>query len=273
MPPGKTDMGAERNVVLIVDDEPAVRELLTEYLVPHGFEILQAGNGLEALLQVKRRRPGAVLLDLMMPRLGGLDALKRIRAFDPSILVVVVTGFLEPDIHRQALALGAAAVLTKPIAADDLLAALGRPREASTASAAPASPPVAAPPTASAGRVLVVDDEPEVREMLTEFLTLAGYAARAAEDGASAIRAVEEEAPDAILLDIEMPRLGGVETLTAIRAIDPDIKVIMVSGTTSVDLARSALAHGAFDYVVKPVDMAYLEQSLQAALATRRPAH
>ena len=61
--------------VLVVDDDPEVRAALGEYLRSEGFEVLEAENGLEALVHVKRARPRAVVLDLMMPRLGGLEAL------------------------------------------------------------------------------------------------------------------------------------------------------------------------------------------------------
>src|SRR5207302_9975363 len=70
-------------------------------------DLVEAANGLEALLQVKRSRPAGVVLDLLMPRLGGLDALKRIRTFDPAIRIVVITGSPDPELVRQAKALGA----------------------------------------------------------------------------------------------------------------------------------------------------------------------
>src|SRR5205807_7252958 len=78
--------------VLIADDDADVREVLVESFQDAGFEVLQASNGLEALLCVKRDRPDAVVLDLMMPRLGGVEALKRIHAFNPGIRALVVTG-------------------------------------------------------------------------------------------------------------------------------------------------------------------------------------
>jgi CheY-like chemotaxis protein len=68
--------GARR--VVIADDEAEIRDLLSEYLQSHGCETFRAVNGLEALLHVKHERPSAVVLDLRMPRLGGIDALKRI---------------------------------------------------------------------------------------------------------------------------------------------------------------------------------------------------
>jgi CheY-like chemotaxis protein len=116
------DAGPKR--VVVVDDDVEVRAITSEYLRTHGLEVIEAANGLEALLYFKRSRPAAVILDLRMPRLGGLDALKRMVAFDPNVHVVVVTGETNADLRRQALALGAKAALAKPVAPPDLLAAL-----------------------------------------------------------------------------------------------------------------------------------------------------
>ena len=100
--------------VLIVDDEPELRTILSELCRTHGMRVLEATNGLECLLQVKHEHPDVVLLDLTMPRLGGLDALKRIRQFDQKIQVIVLTGSLDPTVHQAARNAGAAAVYTKP---------------------------------------------------------------------------------------------------------------------------------------------------------------
>jgi len=258
--------------VMVVDDEAEVRESISEYLRTEGFEVVEAANGLEALVQVKRIRPAAVILDLMMPRLGGLDALKRIRAFDAGITVVVVTGTRDEELQRQALSLGAGAFLTKPFAMDALLAAVdgskappaGSRRAEAAVSASPIVP--GRSPAATGKRILIVDDEPEICAILEEFLTENGYRTRSASDGAMAVRAVVGETPDIVLLDLNMPRLGGIEALTAIRAIAPGVKVIMISGQADVDLARRSLAYGAFDYITKPFDMGYLARSVETAL-------
>ncbi len=117
------DTGSRK--VLVVDDEQDVREMLAEFLEAQGFEVLAAANGLESLLHVKRARPDVVVLDLNMPRLGGLEALKRIRHFDPAITVVIITGEQNPEPRERALAMGAARVLVKPFTLDALLQALG----------------------------------------------------------------------------------------------------------------------------------------------------
>jgi DNA-binding response OmpR family regulator len=263
-----------RGVAVVVDDEPEISAILAEYLTLAGFDVRQAANGLEALLCVKRERPRLVLLDLHMPRLGGLDALKRIRAFDPTIKVVVVTGDPDPELERQALALGAAMVLLKPMNPLDLGAVLGvvGPREApSPRPAAPPSPPQPPViPRAAAGDILIVDDEPEVRAMLEEFLARQGHRARSVGDAVAALRVIGQEPPDVVLLDIEMPGLSGVEALPGIRAVAPDTRVIMVSGTANVETSKRSLAQGAFDYIVKPIDLAKLAQSVKTAVAMKR---
>jgi DNA-binding NtrC family response regulator len=258
--------------VVIADDDQDLREMIAEYLEAQGIKVLQAKNGLEVLLHVKRARPLAVVLDLSMPRLGGLEALRRIRSFDPTIRVIVVTG--EPEaLHQQAHALGAAAVLAKPMALPHLLAALRDGDEPTTvhpiddAQSAPSEPPPAPQPEASRGRILVVDDEEGIREVLEEFLTSQRFGVRTVSDGPAAIRAIVEAAPDVVLLDIDMPGLKGTDALPTIRSLAPRTAVIMVSGTGDVETAKRALAVGAFDYVTKPVDFGYLLQSLESAFA------
>lgn len=261
--------------MLVVDDDAEMRAVFSEYIRLQGFHVLEAKDGLEALLQVKRERPRAVILDLAMPRLGGIDALKRIVKFDPTIAVVVVTGATDTDLHHQASVLGVRAILAKPVSLPDLLSALtgsntARPAAASTTEREPKTASVPAAREASWGRVLVVDDDTAMREMLSEFATLKGYTVRSVSNGADALRAVVEDPPDVVLLDIEMPGLAGAEALIAIQAVAPAVKIIMVSGTSDAALAQRTLARGAFDYVTKPVDLEHLAQSLETAVMMKR---
>ena len=107
-------MAVERRPVLVVNDEPDIRQALRNYLVALGHEVLEAGNGLEALLAVKRHSPGVVLLDLTMPRLDGFATIKHIQKFDASIRIVVVSGYVDEAAHARLEALGVA-VLGKPL--------------------------------------------------------------------------------------------------------------------------------------------------------------
>src|SRR2546427_1366602 len=164
--------------ILVVDDDRDVRETIVELLRGEGFDVVEAANGLEALLQVKRSRPAGVVLDLLMPRLGGLDALKRIRTFDPAIRIVVITGSPDPELVRQAKALGAVAVLTKPISPPDLLgplraAAAPAPAASALPTRTPSARSAAAGATATA-EILVVAGGPGLRARPEGLLTPAG---------------------------------------------------------------------------------------------------
>jgi len=255
--------------VLVADDDTEVRSVLVDFLNLHGFETLEATNGLEALLQVKHGAPDAILLDVRMPRLGGLDALKRIRAFNGAIVIVVITGAADETIREQALAGGARVVLDKPVVFSDLLRALGDAGAGHAVAPASTAPAAPVPEPSPGARVLVVDDDALVRDTIVDFLTMRGYRASIAPDGPSAIRALTGSVPDVILLDIDMPGLSGTDALPTIRALAPQTSVIMVSGSRDAETARRALTRGAFDYVVKPIDFAYLTKSLETALAMR----
>ena len=254
---------------VVAEDEPEIRELVTEYLVARGFHVTPAANGLEALLQVRRVRPAVLILDLMMPRLGGTDALVYIRRHFPDVAIIVVTGTPDDALRGRALSLGAAALLPKPLDLD----ALGALIATVTTLHVGAVPRVVTHTTGPASaresarvRILIADDEEELRNVLGEFVESEHYRALLAPDGLTALRILIDEQPEVVLLDIQMPRLGGIEALTAIHAIAPATKVIMISGVDSVEIAQRALAYGAFDYVKKPVDFAYLQRSLETAV-------
>ncbi len=117
-------------------------------------------------------------------------------------------------------------------------------------------------------RVLVVDDEPDAVELLQEFLVAKGYEVLTANGGEEALRVVREERPHLILLDVRMPGMNGLEVLRRVREIDQEAGVIMVTAVNEEETGREALALGAFDYIVKPLDLAYLERSLWYKITT-----
>lgn len=119
------------------------------------------------------------------------------------------------------------------------------------------------------GRILVVDDEAPVREVLTEYFTTQGYAVDGASNGNEALAAVKRAWPDLVLLDVRMPSLDGVEVLRRIREGEGDITVIMVTANEDVALAREALKLGAFDYIAKPFDFSYLDRAARRGSCRR----
>ena len=125
--------------------------------------------------------------------------------------------------------------------------------------------------TRSLGRILVVDDEPDVVTILTKYFSDAGYTVDAAAHGGDALIAVSQYHPDVVVLDILMEGLDGVQVLERIRALDPAIRVIMITGSTDVTHRPAAMAMGAFAYVTKPVSLAQLHQAVAAAFGAPDP--
>ena len=118
-------------------------------------------------------------------------------------------------------------------------------------------------------RVLVVDDDPDVLASLERGLRLSGFEVSTAVDGAEALRSATETRPDAIVLDINMPVLDGVSVVTALRAMDNDVPVCVLSARSSVDDRVAGLEAGADDYLVKPFNLAELVARVKALLRRR----
>src|SRR5207245_2993910 len=110
-------------------------------------------------------------------------------------------------------------------------------------------------------RVLIVEDEPRSLEVLSQHFK-SDFDVETAPNGADALGAILRQRPDVVLLDINMPRMNGVEVLKDIKQIDESIAVIMVTANEQVQLAAEALKGGAFGYVPKPFDFRYLDHML-----------
>lgn len=207
-----------RGTLLAIDDDPTARELISRFMLKEGFVVHTAQDGAEGIRLARDYRPDVILLDVMMPRQDGWSVLNSLKA-DPdlaSIPVILVTMVSDQNLGY---ALGAADYITKPIDRERLMSVIQKYE--------------CAVPVCS---VLVVDDEPPVREILERTLTHEGWYVRTASDGMDALEAMRQEAPQIILLDLMMPRMDGFQFLTEIRQVEAwkDIPVIVV---TAMDLS------------------------------------
>ncbi|MGD0528043.1 MAG: protein kinase [Polyangiaceae bacterium] len=129
-----------------------------------------------------------------------------------------------------------------------------------------------AAPDAARGRVLVVDDDRQVLRVTARLLRNAGWTVDEAAEGREALARLGGTAYDAIVTDIDMPGLDGVELLRVLRARDDRTPVVLMTGGPSIQTAIDAVELGAFRYLLKPVDAGSLEQVVRLAAATKRPA-
>jgi len=119
-------------------------------------------------------------------------------------------------------------------------------------------------------KILVVDDEPDVRQLMEHFLTDRGYEVRLAENGRRGLAELDTFRPDVVLLDMHMPEMDGVETLKQLSARSPEVPVIMVTVNEDVQTTSQLLQLGAADYVPKPFNLDYLEQAINIQLSALR---
>ena len=213
-------------VVLVVDDDPAQRELMTRFLEREGFSARTTADGPAGLELARKLRPKAILLDVMMPGMDGWSVLSALKA-DPelaSIPVVMVTFVNERGL---AASLGAADFVLKPVEWERFRQVMDRFREAE-------------------GDVLVVDDDPDTRQRMRTVLEKDGWTVAEAADGQEALDHVARTVPRLILLDLTMPVMDGFTFLHALRERPgcADIPVVVLTARDLTNEERRRL-HGA----------------------------
>jgi signal transduction histidine kinase/DNA-binding response OmpR family regulator len=220
-------------VVLAIDDDPDVILLLKENLADAGYRVVGASNGAEGLRLARELKPSAITLDIVMPETDGWQVLHGLKA-DPETREIPVLLLSVVDQKDLGYRLGAADYLLKPFERDDLLAALHRvaPR---------------------CRRLLVVDDDPHVADLVRQSLEDEPYQIDAAADGMAALEAIGERRPDVILLDLLMPRMDGFEVIASLQQ-DPerrDIPVIVLTAKMLTRQERRALKEHALAVIQK----------------------
>ncbi|MBE7559936.1 response regulator [bacterium] len=216
--PADTDAGGTATI-LVIDDEPAARDLLCRTLTEAGLYPVAAAGGEEGLALARTLHPAAIVLDVIMPRMDGWSVLRRLKR-DPGLADIPVVLATMVDQRRMGLALGAADYLTKPIPREHLIAALRRHL----------------PPSAGR-RILVVEDDEPTRRSLSAALREAGFVTFEAEHGGVALERLDAVRPDAIVLDLLMPEMDGFQFAAALRE-RPDAETIPVIVLTAKDLSR-----------------------------------
>jgi response regulator RpfG family c-di-GMP phosphodiesterase len=125
-------------------------------------------------------------------------------------------------------------------------------------------------PGEDVAKVLVVDDEEVIREILADFLTMEGFEVRTAEDGSGALVELSRDRFDLVLSDLKMPKMGGLELLSAIRKHTPHVVTIIMTGFGTVETAIEAMKQGAYDYVLKPFKVEEVVHTIRRGLEKQR---
>ena len=236
--------------ILVVEDDPAVRLLVEDILGSAGYRVLAAEDGPSALLAAQQHGDEIDLLltDVVLPKMGGREIAGNLTRLRPGIKVLFMSGYTGHSATQHGTLDSNVNFLPKPFSPDALCEKVRAVLTART--------PVR--------KVLVVDDEPAIRELLAEILNGSGFEAFTASDGRDAREFIRKHPVDLIITDLAMEGEEGIELIRALRKENPQVKIIAISGTFGVDVLTAARALGADATLTKPVSQATLLRSIEA---------
>jgi PAS domain S-box-containing protein len=240
--------------VLVVEDQDPVRKLTVRILKRHGYHVLEAAQGDEALLLVESySQPIHLLLtDVVMPGMNGPELAKRLKPARPAMRVLYMSGYAADVITNRGLLEPGQKHIAKPFAPEELAQ---RVREVLG--------PVPAPVPDG---VLVVDDESQVRGLFQKVLAGAGYKVQLAKDGNQALKMARAQQFDLVVVDLVMPEREGIEIIQTLRKEQPTLKIIAVSGAFGGGFLKVAKLLGANTTLAKPVDLDQLLSAVRDVL-------
>jgi PAS domain S-box-containing protein len=195
----RQEPSGQAGTVLVIDDDPATRELMQHFLTREGFRPMTAEDGERGLEKARELQPNVITLDVMMPKMDGWTVLQRIKA-DPELRHIPVIMLTIVDDRSLGYALGAAEYLTKPVDREHLRGILAKYRCA--------NPPCP---------LLLVEDDATTREMMHTMLDREGWRVIDAGNGREALDRLAEVRPNLILLDLMMPEMDGFEFLNELH--------------------------------------------------------
>ncbi len=196
--------------ILVVDDEPDICQNLADIFQDLGYEVDTAPSGREALLKVEQRHYDVALLDFKMPGMDGLTLYDRIRVIQSDIVAIIISAYASPETTEKALTAGAWHVLSKPL---DLRMLLPLVMQA-----------------ANQPMVMIVDDDVALCESLWDLFRLEGYRVLITHDEESAIKYLQSDKYDVVLVDLKLPEGSGINVLQAIKQIAPNSATILITG-------------------------------------------
>jgi DNA-binding NtrC family response regulator len=228
----------EQPTILVVDDNKDLLETFAMILKRRGFSVETADNGAIAVDKFKEQYYDVTLMDIVMPEMNGVEALRHIREMYPEATVILMTAYSEEELIKMAIGEGAHHIVHKPIRIEQLI---GLIKEA-----------------AATQPILIVDDDADICQTLTRALELEGYQVLAAGSGEEAIKIAQEKACRIAFIDVKLPQIDGLETLLRLKEINPHLLTIMMTGFRNEvkDALDKAQAASAITCLYKPFDPA-----------------
>ena len=244
-------MTAKKAKILVVDDMKGMRLTLAVTIEELGYDVTGVEDGYQAIDAVKKAHFDLIFMDIKMPGINGVQTFREVKKISPGTVVVMMTGFAVEDLVKEALEEGASSVIYKPFDLEKVISLVQS--------------------VLKTVLILVVDDRTSDRTVLSEILKTKGYRVSEADDGDKAIRMVKDRHYDVIFMDIKLPGKDGVSIFQEIKAIDPDARVIFITGFVLEDSIRQALEAGAYPIAYKPLDLENLLTLVEQTVSQPTP--
>lgn len=260
--------------ILVVEDDPEVRDLLEDFLVDEGHRVVTAADGAaaELLLSKAAVRPDLIITDYNLPNdMNGMELTSRVRArLDQDIPVIILTGDISTEALRK-IGLNACVHLSKPVRIVDLAQVIQRLLPRMGADVALEMPEPSDIAHRDAGPIVyVVDDDQHVREQVRTVLEAEGWTIIDFATAEAFLAAFRPGGEACLLIDVYLPGMSGVEALMKLRAERHLLPAIVMTGISDVDIAVKAMKSGATDFIEKPVARSELLATISRALELSR---
>jgi DNA-binding NtrC family response regulator len=248
--------------LLIVDDEEDFLESSARALSRRGFDVHTAQDGATALALLARLDFDVVVLDLKMPGIDGEGVFDRIRADNPALPVIMLTGHGSVPHAFKTSKKGIADYIAKPCDMDELA---GRIYQAVAVTKRQDEPAAGAAKVALASTIelLIVDDEVDFLSSMKDALGRRNMNVAVADSAGKALEHLEEAPVEVALVDVRLPGMDGLELLERIKESHPNVSVILLSGYPSAEAALKAVRLGASEYLSKPPDLENLVATIR----------
>jgi len=243
--------------LLIVDDEPMCRGPIAEILRLSGYIVEEASSGKEALKILEKKEFNVIISDVLMPGMNGIELLRAVQDLSPATETIVLSAHGTEATKDKLGRMGIFGYLDKPVRADSLVAMVKDAMKSNRMvrlGIEKKGPDV----VFSRQRVLVADDNEDIREVISSALFEKGYTVTAVGDGSQALEKILINDFDLVILDINMPNMGGTETVKAIRGHDAYCYILLISGEAEKEEIQQALDNGADKFLAKPFSIAEL---------------
>jgi two-component system response regulator HydG len=240
--------------ILVVDDNEDLLDTFAMILKRRGYCVETADNGVSAVDKFKEQSYDVTLMDIVMPKMNGVEAFHEIKKLQPEALIILMTAYSDEELLQMAKDEGIHRIINKPIRIDRLIDLINE--------------------AATSQPILIIDDDDEICQTLAEILKSEGHEVLTAGSGEEAIALASEKTCQMAFIDVKLPNIDGLETLLRLKDINPDILTIMMTGFRNEvkDALDKAQAASAITCLYKPFDPAEAAKIVQRiARKARRP--